>query len=93
MKKFLVHIENSQYCGIWDDFVAFAESEYDDDLIRTIESQYYEMYDQYGDFDEEDEEDFISSMFYTIEEWDEEIEKDYGNNIPILYDSRENFTN
>lgn len=101
MKKFLVHIENSQYCGIWDDFMAFAESKDDNELLEAIENKYLEMYYSYGDiydnYDDDDlnEEEFVSDMFYTIEEWNDEIEKDfkdmkYSN---LIYNGCENYTN
>ena len=101
MKKLLVHLESNLACGIWDDFIAYAESEFDDNLFAAIDEQFIEMYYNYGDSidyesDEEDKQldEFVNNMTSDITEWDDEIEEQYGDNLPILYDARnENSTN
>lgn len=97
MKKLLVHLESSLVCGIWDDFVVYAEDEFDNNLFAAIDNQYIEMYHEYGDnidyeSDEESEQmdEFISNMISDITEWDDEIEEEYGDNLPIIYDARDN---
>lgn len=97
MKKLLVHLESSLACGIWDDFVAYAEDEFDNNLFVAIDNQYIEMYYEYGyntdyESDEESEQmdEFISTMTYDITEWDDKIEEEYGDNLPIIYDARDN---
>ena len=74
LKKYLVHLENINFCGIWDDFIAYAESEFDDNLFSAIDSQYIEMYYSYGDsldyesFElEEQIDEFLDGMTANIE--------------------------
>lgn len=101
MKKLLVHLESDLVCGVWDDFIAYAEDEFDNNLFAAIDEQYVEMYYAYGDnidyeSDEEPEQmdEFVDNMTSDITEWDDEIEEQYGDNLPILYDARnENSTN
>jgi hypothetical protein len=97
MKKLLVHLESDSACGVWDDFIAYAEDELDNNLFAAIDDQYVEMYHKYGHYidyesNEESEQmdEFISNMVSDITEWDDEIEEEYGDNLPIIYDARNN---
>lgn len=37
MKKFLIHCDNYKWCGCYDDFCAYSESEIDEKMIAAAE--------------------------------------------------------
>ena len=91
MKKFLVALNNFR-TGQSSYFIAYAESKFDNNLISAINDEYVELYrdfyyldyEAYNDVEDAFDE-FLIDMYFEIEEWTKEIEEDYGNNIPILY--------
>ena len=44
MKKLLVHLESGLVCGIWDDFIAYAEDEFDNNLSQKEKSRLKKIY-------------------------------------------------
>lgn len=88
MKHFDVYIESADFCGVWDEFQAWAESEDDPKLLNEISSQTNEMEAEYLDEDEIEE---GAEWTTHITPWEDmHYSKEIEDDMPILYDGRNN---
>ena len=88
MKHFDVYIESTNFWGVWDEFQAWAESEDDPKLLDEISSQTIEMEAEY--LDEDEIEEGVEWTTHIIPWEDMHYSKEVEEDMPILYDGRNN---
>lgn len=84
IRKYKIHTD-TEYCGEWNDYVAYCDDEHYSKMEDIVNMQAYETYHDFRSEDEEEESD--DEWYYTIEEWsDPDEEWDW---YEVIYDCRE----
>lgn len=91
--KYLVTLTNT-FIGQSDHYITYTESKFDNNLFSAIDKEYLYLYNDnyYFHYDcyEKSLEEYLLDMISSIEEWTDEIEKQFGNNLSIIYESSSN---
>ena len=87
-KHYCIYIENTDFCGIWDEFQAWATSKDDPGLLNEISSETDNMEQEYLD-DEDIEEG--TNWDTKITPWEDmHYSKEIEDDTPMIYDGRNN---